>query len=171
VSLALLSRCAAVALVVLAGSARPSLARPDFSGLWTLDVPNSRLGKMTGITPPSARTDSILHTGVRLRDVVTQTKSGTRSTSTYEYQLDGADRVMKVGGQDAHYRGTWRGDTLLLDSQLRVTMFEIVVRERWVLSRERRALTIVRRLRYPLGDGEQTLRFVRQPSGAGRAAR
>lgn len=166
-----LARCAVIALLVLAGGARPAHARPDFSGVWKLDVPNSRPGKMTGITPPSARSDSILHTGVRLRDVVTQTKSGTTSTSTYEYQLDGADRVMKVGGQDAHYRGTWSGDTLHLDSQLRFMMLEIVVRERWALSRDRRGLTVERRVRYPLGDGEQTLRFVRQPSGAGRAAR
>ena len=61
------ARCAAIALLLLAGGMSPAHARPDFSGVWTLDVRNSQLGKMTGITPPSARTDSILHSGPRLR--------------------------------------------------------------------------------------------------------
>jgi hypothetical protein len=160
---------ALAALFISLALAGPATA-VDFSGSWRLDVARSDFGKMTGITPPSVRTDVIRHRGPLLNDSLTQTRSGSTTTSTFDYVLDGQERVMKVSGQDAHYTGKWMGDTLQLDSKVRMMVFDIAVRERWSLTSDRRMLIIARHFWYPLGEGDQTLRFSRQ-AGPGSPTR
>lgn len=151
----------ALAIAALAPDARAVAARPNFAGTWTLDVKRSAFGKIIGTTPPSARTDVIAHADPALRDSVILTRSGDTSRTTFDYVIDGQERTMKVGGQTAEYTGAWSGDTLRLDSRVRMLVFEISVRERWTLSRDGRALTVARHVESPLGKGDQVLRFRR----------
>ena len=105
----------ALALAFSMVPAAKVLAKVDLTGTWTLDVARSEFGKGIGITAPTARTDSIRHAGLRLRDVMVQTKSGATRTTAFDYVLDGVDRVMAVGGQEIHYTASWFGDTLGID--------------------------------------------------------
>jgi hypothetical protein len=154
----------AITLTVLASAwaaAAPAAGRIDFTGTWTLDVGHSDFGQVFGTTPPTARVDVVRHRGRQLRDAMTVTKPGDVKTTTFDYVLDGRDQVMRVGGQEIHYVGKWQGDTLEVDSQARMMMLQIDVRERWSLSRDGRALTLTRHIKSPLGPGDQTLRFGR----------
>jgi hypothetical protein len=159
---ALIALVGGLIVALSVGGAMVPPTRPDFTGTWVLDVGRSNFGKLTGLAPPTARTDTIRHVEPNLRDAISQVKSGVRSSSRFDYVLDGRDRVMEVGGQNAHYTATWYGDTLGIDSKLRMMVFEIAVRERWTRSRDGRELVLRRHLVYPLGEGDQLLRFRRK---------
>lgn len=135
----------------------PRAIRPDFTGTWKLDLARSELGKFPG--QPKARTDVIEHRDPQLRQTLHLEHATRRDTTVYRYTTDSTRAVNAVDGRDIEARVWWEGATLRLDSKTRMAMFEMWLKERWTLSADGKTLTMMRRVKYPMGEGDQRLVF------------
>jgi hypothetical protein len=136
-------------------------AKPNFTGTWRLDSEHSVFGDIPG-GHPTSRHDAIAHDEARLKQTLYLDNGGKLDTTVYNYRIDGAPLVNKVGGQDITATLTWEGDALHIVSKTRLAIVEMTLDERWRLSAARDSLVMLRKLKYPLGEGSQRLVFVRQ---------
>jgi hypothetical protein len=134
---------------------------PNFTGTWRLDPEHSVFGDIPGGHPPS-RHDVIAHDESRVKQTLYLDNGGHLDTTVYNYRIDGAPIVNRVGGQDITATLAWDGDALHIVSKTRLAIVEMTLDERWRLSAARDSLVMTRRLKYPMGEGSQRLVFVRQ---------
>lgn len=144
-----------------AARALPDTSLPVYTGTWALDTAKSVFGNFPGGRPTS-RTDVIEHDGSRIRQVLYLLRGSTRDTTTYLYSVGGAPTVNVVDKRDIKTVATWEGRMLHLVSTTHLFMFEMTMDERWQLSPEGRTLTLIRYIKYPLGEGGQRLVFERR---------
>lgn len=144
-----------------AARALPDTALPVYTGTWALDTAKSVFGNFPG-GRPTGRTDVIEHDGARIRQVLYLLRGSTRDTTTYLYSVGGAPTVNVVDKRDIKTVATWEGRMLHLVSTTHLFMFEMTMDERWQLSPEGRTLTMIRYIKYPLGEGGQRLVFERR---------
>jgi hypothetical protein len=135
--------------------------RPNFTGTWVLDTTRSEFGKIPG-GRPLARTDVIEHRDPWLRQTLFLENMGGRDTTHYRYTTDSARVVNHVDKQEIEAHVWWERNDLRLESKTKLLIFEMWLRERWSLSRDGRTLTMSRRVKYPMGEGEQKLVFSRR---------
>jgi len=132
--------------------------RPDFSGTWKLDTLRSEFGQIPG-GRPRARVDVIQHREPRIRQTLFIDNWSRQDTTVYLYTSDGKPTVNRVGSQDIRSTVWWEGRILRLESKTRLLIYDMTLKERWILSADGKVLTMARRVKYPLGEGEQKLVF------------
>jgi hypothetical protein len=136
-------------------------ARPEFTGTWALDTTRSVFGKIPG-GRPIARTDVIDHRDPVLRQTLYLVLPTGPDTTVYQYTTDSARVVHRVDNRDIEARVWWEGTTLCLLSKSKIVMIEMSLGERWTLSPDGQSLTMTRRVKSPIGDGDQKLVFVKR---------
>ncbi len=133
---------------------------PDFSGTWILDLVKSDFGKLPG--KPKSRIDVIAHRDPVLRQTLLLVLPTGPDTTSYAYRTDSTESVNKVGKQPIWARVWWAGDTLRLESRTRFGPVEAMLSDRWLLAADGKTLAMVRRVKSPMGGGEQRLVFIRR---------
>lgn len=134
---------------------------PRFTGTWKLSKTKSKFGSIPGGTP-TARTDMITHAEPRIVQALYMLNGAHRDTTVYRYLTTGEPTVNAVGGRDIKSVVTWEAATLHLVSTTKLLVFDMQLDERWRLSADGRTLTMTRHVKYPMGEGDQTLVFERQ---------
>lgn len=163
----LLALVAAAAVAGLAPAATPGPERaavprrPDFSGTWVLDTARSEFGSIPGGRWRS-RIDHIEHRDPQLRHTLYLDTGVRRDTTRYRYTTDSARVTNRVDRNEIEARVWWEGEALRLESKTRLLVFEMTLKERWTLSADRRTLTMSRRVKYPMGEGEQRLVYAKR---------
>jgi hypothetical protein len=143
-------------------SAAPaSAARPVFTGRWKLDVARSEFGKLPG--QPVARTDVIEHRDSSIVQTLYLVLPSGPDTTIYRYRPGGAPTTNRVGQQDITSRVTWDTGALHLLSRTKLLVFDMSLDEHWSLAHPD-TLIMTRHVTFPMGEGDQRLVFVRQPS-------
>lgn len=144
-----------------AAKARTTRGRPDFTGTWMLDTARSEFGQIPG-GRPITRTDLIEHRDPVLRQTLLLSLPSGLDTTEYRYTTDSARVVHRVDSRDIEARVWWEGATLCLLSKSKIVMLEMSLGERWTLSPDGRTLVMTRRVKSPIGDGDQKLMFVKR---------
>jgi hypothetical protein len=140
-------------LITMANAA----GRPNFSGIWKLDVGQSEFGPQT---PPTQSEYVIRHIGSRLSFNYTQDGNTTRVDITPDNQ----ERITSSTAEaNTWTRAYWSGDTLVLESRERQKFGTQQATgagwiSRWSLSDDGKLLIIERTLRN--GDHEARQRIV-----------
>ncbi len=148
-------------LAVAARAVSDLSGHPRFAGTWKLSKARSRFGSIPGGTP-NARTDVIEESLPHIVQTLYLLNGSRRDTTVYRYTTDGRPTVNTVDGRDIKSVVTWEGSTLHLVSTTKLLVFDMALDERWHLSADGKTLTMTRHVKYPLGQGDQTLVFERQ---------
>jgi hypothetical protein len=99
--------------LVLAGRAQ---TKPDFSGVWNLNLKESKLQ----IPPPDSGVFRIEHREPTFRLSRTFVRGGQEDVSTLDLTTDGKEVVQEEGAETFRGRLSWKGDDLFLDSTLTI---------------------------------------------------
>ncbi|HVP90767.1 MAG TPA: hypothetical protein VMS75_06060 [Terriglobales bacterium] len=130
----LLGAAALVAAVLMVAAAP---AKPDFSGVWVVNVQKSQLAAWARF---DSTTITIEHKEPKFRFHRVSVKAGKTDEVSWELTTDGVEKVEKEGGGASHSWLTWDGEVLVYFSHK-------------VLPNGREARDIVR---YTLRDGGKT---------------
>lgn len=122
------------AAILLAAAAAE---KPDFSGVWVVNLEKSQLASWAKF---DRTTITIDHKEPVFRFHRVSVKAGKTDETSYELKTDGVEKVEKEGGRASYSRLTWDGDALVFEDRL-------------VLPNGREATDVVR---YTLRDGGKT---------------
>ena len=144
---------------VLALAALPAFAKPNFTGDWKLNVAKSDFGQMPA---PTSASYKISHDDPKLKNSIKQ--SGQMGDMEFEttYTTDGKESTNEMFGQPIKSTAKWDGDTLLIESKGRFGDNDFTMTDKWTLSGDGKALTIVRAFKSPMGEGEQKMVLEKQ---------
>ncbi|MGD0125453.1 MAG: hypothetical protein ABSF46_08850 [Terriglobia bacterium] len=116
-------------------------ARPDFSGVWELNVERSTL-RGSG---PRRIVMEIEHREPRLVQQIHLTNAdGAEKRVSFAYET-GAETTKSVGGAPARTLARWEGDELVIESRMMTPCREVYFRDHWSLSDDGRTLTMAYR--------------------------
>lgn len=116
--------------------------RPDFTGVWKLQLEQSTLG----ITQPVRAMVKIEHQDPRLVDVsVFSYSDGSIVRDIFEADTSGEKFVNFVRGERVTSRAEWHGSELLIESWLKLGERDLHFRDYWFLSQGGDRLTMQHR--------------------------
>ena len=145
-------------LVVTPTAAQP--ARPDFTGTWTLNVVRSDYGPFA---PPASRIDVVEHReatiGATRREV---NNRGEERAGRWACTTDRVECTNTLGGTEMKSTIHWEETALVVETKTTYQGLEAFIQDRWMLSPDRRTLTISRHAVSPQGKADQTFVLERQ---------
>ncbi len=137
------------------------MERPDFSGVWRLDLSASRFGFLK---PPRAREDRIEHRDPLWRMVTRQADANGDHTVERILTLDETETCIPVLGTPRRYRAGWNADEVWIECRWEISGRERVLRERWRLAGSGDSVRIERRYEQTGGAVRQQLCLRRVPA-------
>ncbi len=129
-------------------------AKPNFSGEWKLNAKESNFGPMPA---PDKMERKINHEDPSMKITTTQAGQQGEMTTNLVYKTDGSESVNKIRDADVKSVAKWDGDALTVTSKREAQGMEITMNERWTLSADGKAMTIVNKINTPQGDFEITV--------------
>jgi hypothetical protein len=140
-------------------TALPSLAAPNFSGEWKLNVSKSDFGEMPA---PASRVDKITHEGINLAVSSKQSREQGEFTSESKYTTDGKECTNTMFGNPFKSVLKWEGDTLVINTKGAFQDNEFTVVAKWTLSGDGKTLTINQHFSSSMGEGDSRVVLEKQ---------
>jgi hypothetical protein len=133
----------------------------DFSGVWELDLEESRFGFLP---PPQLRVDTVEQSAAELRVVSHQIDDNGDNTVERRIPLDGSAVEIEVLGRPRKLTARIEATTLVVETRFEVSGRPRLIEDRWSLSQDGALLTgtmltIQRRVEQTGGAVRQTLLF------------
>jgi hypothetical protein len=127
--------------------------KPNFSGVWKLDVSKSEFGKAP---VPKSLISQIEHHDpeIKVHSDITGPQ-GSYSTD-YRWVTDGRENVNTMRGNEIRATVVWNGQTLASNAKTTVNGAVLTIVDLWTLSADGRTLTVSRTVQGPQGTAEQT---------------
>lgn len=141
-------------LALLLGAINSLCAQPNFSGDWKMNPTKSNFAPLP---QPERLARKIVQQGSHLKIKTTQFGQQREIVTDISYTTDGAECKNMVSGQPVTGTARWDGDTLLVESKREMQGMEIVQKENWNLSADRRTLTIGNHIETPQGAFDITI--------------
>ena len=141
-------RVVAAGVMALLGTAM-AVAKPNFSGWWTLNVSRSEFGT---VPKPTSHVEQVTHNEPSLKVRTTQVGEMGEFTTDYSYTTDGTECLNKFRGIDRRSTARWDGDSLVIESRMDIEGNPLTVTERWTLSQDGKILSIHRHIKGPEGE-------------------
>lgn len=114
-------------------------ARPDFSGVWSLNISRSTLR----VEIPKKILVKIQHREPNITQNVLVTSADDREQQmTFTFNTTGAETPNRFGGGFSRTKAHWRGSVLVIESLLKVADRELHFRDHWSLSGDKKILTM-----------------------------
>ena len=114
-------------------------SRPDFSGMWSLNVCKSTLrGEI-----PKKILVKIEHSEPDIRqDVLITSADDKQQQMRFTFNTTGAETTNRLGVGVGRTKAHWRGSVLVIESLLKVADRELYFRDHWSLSDDKKMLTM-----------------------------
>ena len=132
--------------------------KPNFTGVWKLDIEKSNFGENPQQKPQSG-TDIIEHKDPNLKISVTQVGEMGEFSITVQYTTDGKESVNEIMNNPVKTIAKWDGNTLVLDSKGEFNGNEFKMSDKMSLSSGGKVMTIDRRLDFGERAMEQKMIF------------
>jgi hypothetical protein len=145
---------------ILALTALPALAKPDFTGDWKLNTSKSTFGD---VPPPDSMTIKVTHGEPKLSTVSKQSGQMGEIEMKGEYTTDGKE-CTNEGFQGAPMKSVvkWDGDVLGFETKGQFGGEDFTLTQKWTLSDDGKTLTVAQHIATSMGDFDQKLIFDRQ---------
>src|SRR5260370_23128374 len=134
-------------------------ARPDYSGIWKLNVSKSDFGPLPA---PDTRTDTIEHKEPSLKATTSQDGSQGKQEYTVAITTDGKEATNNAGGTELKSTGSWEGSNLVSNTKLKFQDNDVAIKSVWLLSDDGKILTQNAHITSPLGELDQKMVFEKQ---------
>ena len=133
--------------------------RPNFSGVWKLNVAKSDFGPLPG---PDSETDTIEHNDPMLKMAVDQ--KGAQGARQYQLDINinGKEEAHKLGPQDVKTTSQWDGSALVVLTKLTFQDNEVLIKSSYTLSPDGKTVTNSTHLSSPMGEADQKLVYDKQ---------
>jgi len=147
-----------LACVVLA-FAMVAAAKPSFQGEWKLNKDRSSFGEMPA---PNSMSQKITHEDPKMK--VSSKSSSDMGDWEIEanYTTDGKECTNDFNGNPFKSVLSWDGDMLKIDTKMSFNGADVTMQDQWTLSGDGKIMTIVRKFKSDMGEGEQKLVFDKQ---------
>lgn len=142
------------------GTAASSGPRPNFSGVWKLNVAKSDFGVMPG---PDMRTDTIEQTATGVK--LSRDENGPDGPRKYVINsaTDGTEVVNNLGPTEAKVTGSWDGNSLVTVTKLKFQEQDVTIKQISTLSEDGKTLTNKTHLVSAMGEMDQKEVYEKQP--------
>ncbi len=116
-----------------------SPSRPDFSGVWLLNIGKSTLhGEI-----PRRILVKINHDEPHITQNILVTSADDREERmTFTFTTTGAETTNRLGHGVGHTKAHWRGSVLVIESRLQIADRELHFQDHWSLSGDKTILTM-----------------------------
>jgi len=133
--------------------------KPDFSGVWKINLAKSALGP---IPVPASLTRRIVHADPSL--IITEEQKGGSGDHvlTRRYNTDGHEVTFQENGSTVVATSAWEGDTLLIRSKADAAGTTFVFVQKLTLSDDGKTLTDALQITTPQGEINAIYRFDKQ---------
>ncbi len=148
--------CIAIVVMTLSSTAAAG-DKPNFSGLWTMNVAKSDYGQ---IPAPESFVRKIKHADPMISIVEEQSGPNTTPTSTREMKTDGQTVVAQINGGDVKLTATWEGEALIATTA--IDTFGVTFKDTMSLSEDGHVLTSIVLVESGQGATELKIVFDRQ---------
>ena len=129
-------------------------SKPNFSGVWELQVAKSDFGQFPA---PESQTTTVEHKEPKVKlNTRVKTLEGDVATD-FTYTTDGEENTNDFRGSPATSRTRWDGRELLTDMELEAQGVRFRLKDRWSLSEDGKTWNITRVLASELGEVTQKL--------------
>jgi hypothetical protein len=141
--------------------AQQTPARPNFTGIWNVDLEKSNFG---GLESPKSARYLIRHLGAKVEMQYEQDGHVTR----VDIVPDGEEHVLEAGPDTENLaRVYWSGATLVFEGRIRPMTGSnappVKWNSRWTLSPDKKVLTIERHMSTDQATADQKVVFEKQP--------
>ena len=137
-------------LTLISAAVLTAQAKPNFSGVWTMDPSKSDWGQLPA---PETMTRTITHKDPLFKMVTVQAGGGTgERTIETTFSTDGKQTKNNILGDPMTSVGNWDGTTLVVLSTLTTQGFDVPIEDRYVLSPDKKTLTVTRKVTTPNGE-------------------
>lgn len=146
------------ACVLILALALPALgqdAKPNYSGVWELDIAKS---DMAGVTPPRNLTYNIDHQEPRLKLTVVFISAQGADTSEKNLTTDGQENTNAGAARVEKSRTHWDASDLVTEAHSEAGDSKVERTERWRLSRDGK--TLEDEMTLHVSDGDHALHLV-----------
>jgi hypothetical protein len=134
-------------------------AKPNFTGVWKLNVAKSDFGPLPG---PESETDTIDHQDPNLKLAVI--RAGAQGKQQYELNLtlNGTEQTNKLGDQEVKTTAQWEGATLVVVTKLTIQDNEVVFKSAYTIAPDGKTVNDAVHLSSAMGEADQKLVFEKQ---------
>ena len=141
-------------LGLLTGAALAAEDKPDFSGNWKLDIEKSDFGSFPAPRSASMKVD---HKDPKLNLTSNAATQMGNHTVDLKLMTDGTETENEISGTPVKNRAHWEGRLLVVESKIATETGEVTAVDRWLLSSDRKTLTLERKWSGTSGDSIQRL--------------
>jgi len=133
--------------------------KPNFSGVWELQVANSDFGPLPA---PESQTSVVDHQEPQLKLNTTARTVQGELTAAYVYTTDGQENTNEVRGSTRKSRTRWESKELVTEAEFEAQGLKIRLKDRWRLSEDGQTWTSDRTLNSDMGEAVQKLIFAKK---------
>jgi hypothetical protein len=145
-----------------AGGGAPSASsgdKPNFSGVWKLNVDKSDFGPLPG---PDSETDTIEHNEPNIKLAVLQQGGQGKQEYQFEMAINGKEQAIKMGPRDVKTTAQWDGSALVVNAKLMFQDMEVTMKQVYTMAPGGKTVNVNVHLASSMGEADQKMVFEKQ---------
>jgi hypothetical protein len=133
--------------------------KPNFTGIWKLNVDKSDFGPLPG---PESETDTIEHNEPNLKLAVAQVGSQGKQDYQLELAINGKEETHKMGPREVKTTASWEGNGLVVLAKLMFQDMEVLIKSIYTLAPDGKTVSVAAHLSSSMGEADQKMVFEKQ---------
>jgi hypothetical protein len=133
--------------------------KPNFSGVWKLNVDKSDFGPLPS---PESETDTIEHNDPNLKLTVAQVGGQGKLDYTLDVAINGKEETHKMGPRDVKTTSQWEGNSLSVLVKLMFQDAEVMIKSLYTLAPGGKIVNVSAHLSSAMGEADQKMVFEKQ---------
>ena len=133
--------------------------KPNFSGVWKLNVDKSDFGPLPG---PESETETIEHNEPNLKLAVVQVGAQGKQDYQLELAINGKEEAHKMGPREVKTTSSWEGNTLVVLVKLMFQDMEVLIKNVYTLAADGKTVNVNAHLSSSMGEADQKMVYEKQ---------
>lgn len=134
-------------------------AKPNFSGIWKLNVAKSDFGPIPG---PEGETDTIEHNEPNLKLAVDRQDAQGKQQFELAMMVNGKEEAHKLGDHDVKTTAQWEGNALVVSTKLMFQDNEVLMKSAYMMAPDGKTVNVNTHFSSAMGEADQKLVFEKQ---------